>query len=465
MGIVWALVGAGAAGMALGIALLIFALSHRRGKVFGILGGVALILAALILLACYLPVFVVPDVAANSAVFNGPAPVDASATVFYLSPAEEGALGTPHASNDTLIAVAARTGAIRWQRALPGTVSSYVTDGDAAYVATARDRSVSTFMLAAYRASDGALLWQTALAGGLLGANLAADGGRVYVPVAVNEPQPQIEIVALRASDGAQLMSIGTGLSLYASLTLTAAPDAVYLDSGNGVQVYRASDGKPLWQDTQVEPGPRLVLPVVANGVVYLAGAGEVLDGIPTGGLSAVRASDGTTICAASHDLVVHAIALGGNTVYVAAERPGPSTDGQARLVNPETVYAYDATTCAPLWQYATTSSNGAQALIAGNNAVYIGADDGISALRAADGNVLWHRGPAYNGIIGGGWMFAQVQPAVLGSTLFVTAPVLSGGIVRFDGRVHLYAFGGADGSDYWNVPVGHRTTFSWHQV
>lgn len=134
-------------------------------------------------------------------------------------------------------------------------------------------------------------------------------------------------------------------------------------------------------------------------------------------------------------------------------------------LVNPETVYAYDATTCEPLWQYATTSSNGAQALIAGNDAIYICADDGIHALRATDGKLLWHRGPAYTGITGGGWTFAQIQPTALGTTLFVTAPVLSGGILNFNGRVHLYAFGGADGFEYWNVPVGHLTTFSWHQV
>ena len=129
MGIVWSLAGAGVVAIGLGGWLFVRAHRRRQGRVFGVLGGVVLILAAIVLLACYLPVFLLPDVAAETAVFNKAAPVNASDTVFYISPADiYGA--PPTVPIDTLIAIAARTGAIRWQRTLPGTHSQLAVEGD-----------------------------------------------------------------------------------------------------------------------------------------------------------------------------------------------------------------------------------------------------------------------------------------------------------------------------------------------
>ena len=113
MGTLWVWVGVAVACIGLAIVLFVVAVKRHKGRVFSILGGAVLIVAAFILLACYLPVFVVPDVIANSAVLDKPAPVDASATIYYLSPTVE-ATGTPHVTAVPLIAVAARTGAIRW---------------------------------------------------------------------------------------------------------------------------------------------------------------------------------------------------------------------------------------------------------------------------------------------------------------------------------------------------------------
>ncbi|HEV8193583.1 MAG TPA: PQQ-binding-like beta-propeller repeat protein [Ktedonobacterales bacterium] len=119
-------------------------------------------------------------------------------------------------------------------------------------------------------------------------------------------------------------------------------------------------------------------------------------------------------------------IAVAGNRLYVAAGLPGPSVRQQdGTYTNLETVYAYDAATCTLLWRYATASLNSARGLVAGDETVYVNADDGLHALRAADGRGLWHRNAVNTGLRDAGWKFAA-QPGILGDTLFVTSPLLA---------------------------------------
>jgi outer membrane protein assembly factor BamB len=258
----------------------------------------------------------------------------------------------------------------------------------------------------------------------------------------------------LRASDGARLWSNETRLPEYAQSTLIATPDAVYLATQDEVRAYRASDGKSLWTHTNPDY-PRVLPPqvVVGGSTAYLPNVG---------GFAAVRTSDGSTICAANNNLEVHALALAGNTLFIAAQRPGPVSDSHSRVINPEAVHAYDATTCTQLWRYATASNNSARALIAGDDTVYVNADDGIHALRAADGKVLWQRAQVNFPRLAAGWTFAA-QPTVLGDTLFVTSALLygSGSLFSFeaDGLMHIFAIA-PDGSNYWHTPVGHVVTF-----
>lgn len=455
MGTLWAWLGVGVAGIGLDIVLIVVAIKYRRGRAFSILGGVVLMLATIILLACYVPVIVLPDVAADSAVFNGPAPEDASATVFYVSPRD---VQSAQPNNDTLIAVAARTGAIRWRRTLPTYTSVFVSyepttsvaEDGVAYVTT---QAVQGVTVGAYRGTDGALLWQTTISGGTAGAQLVANGDAVYIPIGVLQPHLTQGIVALRASDGTQLWRVETGTS---GGTLIATPTVVYVSGGTSMQAYRASDGKPLWKQAQyLWRSPLQTVAGASAAAAYLLGA--------DGSFTAVRASDGSTICSGAGDnLQIHLLALGKNTLYIAAQRQGDLTDGHGKLTNPETVYAYDATTCAPLWHYATASGNYARGLIAGDNTVYVLADDGIHALRAADGTVLWHRAAANPNSPGADWGFS-VQPALADSTLYVTSVVPLGGIQfsrALRGRLHLYAIG-PDGSDYWQIPVGQANTFA----
>lgn len=448
MNSLWVLLGVAAAAICLDIVLIVVAIRYRRGRAFSILGGVVLMLATVILLACYLPVVALPNVAADSAVFNKPAPVDASATVFYLSPRD---FESTQPTSDLLVAVAARTGAVRWQHALPTYVSRdvayeqprYVATDDIAYVTTQAAEGIT---VGAYRGIDGMLLWQVAMPEGIAGAQFVANGSAVYIPIGVLRPYLTQGIIALRPSDGMQLWRIETGNT---GGSLIATPNGVYVSSGASMQAYRASDGKPLWSHAQYLWRSNL-FPVAGDSAAYLLGAG--------GTFTAVRASDGSTMCSgAGGDLEIHLVALGPNTLYVAAQGPGDIGDAQGKLINPETVYAYDATTCALRWRYATASGNYARGLIAGNDAVYVMADDGIHALRAGDGTVLWHRAAANPNSPGSDWQF-NAQPVMLGSTLFVTSVVAFGGIQfsrDLHGRMHLYAIG-PDGSDYWQTPVGH---------
>jgi outer membrane protein assembly factor BamB len=469
MGALWVIVGVGVASLGVGIWLFARMLTRRRyGQNFGAFGclSLLLLLAGTALLAGYVPLIALPNIAVETAVFNQPAPVDASATVFYLSQAAE-TLSTSRTSTYTytLIGVAARTGAIRWQRALPScqpahaacVLPKYAVADGIAYVAVPTARGIT---VAAYRGTDGALLWQTKVSGSQPVVAIAAGGDTVYVLGFLIQPQtPQQgqslrSISALRASDGVQRWSSETLVDAYSTGALLAAPDAVYLTTPAEVQTYRASDGRSLW-NAQPDPGDIFpMLPVAAGGVIYLPTYGS--------GVSAVRASDGSRICKAGGNLAIHAIALAGSTLYVAAALPGPLTDGHGRFINPETVYAYDATTCMLLRQYAIASASGARALIAGGDTIYVVMDNGgIHAVRTADGKELWHRDEVTESPQYAGWAFAA-QPVMLGDTLFVTSPLLFRSLRLFssDGQIHVFAIA-PDGSDYWHTPVGHVITFS----
>lgn len=448
MGIVWALVGVGAAGLGLGIWLFVRAQHMRRGRVFGVFGGVVLVLAALVLLACYLPVFVLPDVAAESAVFNQPAPVDASANVFFLSSSEVD-YGTPSIPTDTLIAVAARTGRVRWQHALPGTRSQLAVEGDSVYVATLLLPPADTVTVAAYRGADGALLWQLTTASSLQHAVLGATGDVVYFLTGVAAPSSPATIIALRASDGTKLWSAETGTDAKAYVTtLLAAPDAVYLSTRIGVEAHGAANGRRLWTHTQLASNP-----VVAAGVAYLPLSG--------GGFAAVRARDGTVICQADGKFVATFGALDGDSLYLSGLIQG--SPGESHPY-PSAIYAYDAATCAPRWHAAYVASD---LMANGGNVYMIAADSGtVTGVRGADGTVLWRSNAVTSTLSGMGWRFST-QPALLGTTLFATSGIMGGGIHVFGGYgwVHLYAFSGRSGFNYWHEPIGHRTRFSSHLV
>ncbi|HEV8193582.1 MAG TPA: hypothetical protein VGP82_19160 [Ktedonobacterales bacterium] len=160
-------VGVGVASLGVGIWLYVRALTRRRsGRNFGASGCLTLFLllagvALLVGVAAYVPPEAPSNSAAQTAVFHRPAPVDAGATVVYLSQAVETS-STSRASTYTytLIGLAARTGAIRWQRALPNCqpalvdcrLPQYAVDNGIAYVALPATNGAA---VAAYRGADG----------------------------------------------------------------------------------------------------------------------------------------------------------------------------------------------------------------------------------------------------------------------------------------------------------------------
>lgn len=448
MWIVWALVGVGVAAIALGAWLFVRGHRRRKGGALNSAAGVVLILAAIVLLACYLPVFVLPDARADSAVFNQAAPVDASATVFFVSSAEADSDG-PTFPTDTLVAIAARTGAARWQHALPGTRSQIAVAGGIAYTATLLASDTESIRVAAYRGTNGALLWQATTADGLPHAELAAAGDAVYFLTGPSAPSSQATIVALRSADGTQLWSAEIGIDTSTALpTLIATPDTVYLASTPSVQAYDAREGRLLWMHTQVSGHP-----AIGEGVAYLP--------LTRGGFIAVRASDGTVICQAGGNLVTELSALEGDTLYLSGFIQ--SSAGEAPPY-PSAFYAYNAATCTPRWHAGYVASD---LIASGGNVYMIAADSGtVTGVRSSDGKALWHSDAVTSRLSGMGWRFAA-QPTLLGTTLYATSGIMGGGIHVFGGYgwVHLYAFGARSGFNYWHEPIGHRTRFSSHLV
>ena len=468
----WALVSAGVVAFGLGFWLLVRPpMRSRMGNIFRIVGGVSLILVMVISLARAVTLFVPPNAQVDSGTFYRPAPVDERSTIFYLSRAY--ITTAKQQPIDTLIAVAARTGTIRWQRALPRQLPDYAgyiyaVEGDIAYVATSDGSGI---LVEAYRGADNMKLWQTSVPSNFPPEAIVVNTTGVYILDIVERPQMGrfFSIIALRASDGAKLWNIETndstlGQSSVIATRLIAGPDTVYFDtspSANyvgdppGLQAYRASDGKLLWTHVWVV-GQEVFRPVASGDVVYL----------PSGNHSilAVRAHDGSTICETSDNLHVHMIALVGHTLYAAARQPGDLADGQGKINNNEAVYTYNATTCAPLWHTAVRANNSADVLIAGDSTIYVSADGRIYALRTTDGKLLWHRDQVNSDLPAAGWAFVA-QPSTLGATLFVTAAVVQYHIIGgSDGRFHLYAIS-PDGSYYWDTPVGHVTRFYPHWV
>ena len=190
----------------------------------------------------------------------------------------------------------------------------------------------------ALRSSNGSLLWRHKIDPGAGTAPLV-DSGIVYITASRSDVGPG-SVYALRASDGVQLWRYSTINAVSNLLVANGIAYVTFYDviSQNGSLVaLRANDGTQLWHDTS--KGSSYTSPVVDNNVVYVS-ANE--DNGPSGGNAGVHA----------------------------------------------TVYALRASDGTQLWHSTTTTF--ASVPLVSNGIAYLVSDQGLSALQASNGQLLW---------------------------------------------------------------------------
>src|SRR6266702_2911039 len=182
----------------------------------------------------------------------------------------------------------------------------------------------------ALRSGNGSLLWRHKINPGA-GAAPLVDSGTVYITAGMSDVGPGY-LYALRASDGVQL-----------------------------------------WRYSTINAVSNLV---VANGVAYVTSNDVVSQ---NGSLGALRASDGTQLW---HDTTrgssYNSLVVDNRVVYTSA-----SGDN-----GPGTVYALRASDGIQLWHYQTTTFTSVPMVV--NGIAYLFSDQGLSALQASNGRLLW---------------------------------------------------------------------------
>ncbi|MEV4625347.1 PQQ-binding-like beta-propeller repeat protein [Micromonospora sp. NPDC049523] len=231
------------------------------------------------------------------------------------------------------------TGASRWSRTLPGTGSTPLLQGGAAYVVD------DTGGFGAYRIQDGQHLWSAQLAN--------FDGQRTST-------------AAAPSSDGS----------------------TVFVAGEFGLSAIDPIARRLLW--TQGDDDLSFTTPAVFGGCVYVVSNGGVVElsgfrtsDYQTGFVSAVRADNGRELW--SRELSAEA------TVSSVAVSSGLVVLGDDRGV----VHAFDTTNGRPRWTYTTGGAVWSAPSVAGNT-VFVGSKDGhLYALDIGTGRLRWRYGAA----------------------------------------------------------------------
>jgi outer membrane protein assembly factor BamB len=287
-------------------------------------------------------------------------------------------------NQDTIVGLDAGTGHLLWQRteatSIPGLLGAA---GGVVYTAEVTNPTPSgRSTLVALHAGTGTILWQLALQ-----PNEGSPGG---LPAQIND------ILYVETSGGAlyAVQSVSGAVLWHVPVSQANGPPpqvlppvpispvlssgVLYAASPNGIAAYRTTDGTVVWHYQNRVIGPFLPHPVLVSGVIYVNGGN---------GPVALRASDGTV--------------LWQSPAQVDPIHPLLVTDGVV-VGNGRTVFGLRASDGSQLWQSTFSPEGlghagpGGQPLAIGTSSsggvIYIGSDDGVvHALRASDGNQLWH--------------------------------------------------------------------------
>ncbi|MGZ6390262.1 MAG: outer membrane protein assembly factor BamB family protein [Ktedonobacterales bacterium] len=292
---------------------------------------------------------------------RGPSPTPASSLTIYAGlNADE--------RNSALIALRGDNGGLRWRMPLDavGGTSMGATLGDGIIYSASRD----VFAVAAF---DGALLWNTTLAG-LAGEPLTMAGDVLLVPrlgYTQGDEHVDARLDAVEARTGEVVWR-----SMDVVGQVVAGNGAVYGRSTDGQKLValRALDGVVLWR--------------VSLGVSTFAVAGEMIYATTrTGDVVELHASDGS-IRWKVHlaDRTCSSVVVSDDVVYACL---GDVIGNQGNTTS-NALVALRADDGTQLWRVQLGESEpGTPTVVSG--VLYASDGDGLSARRASDGTLLWH--------------------------------------------------------------------------
>jgi outer membrane protein assembly factor BamB len=266
-------------------------------------------------------------------------------------------------TSDTLVALTARTGAIRWSKVFAGDLVIIRARGPMDVIVEESKVGSSECDIVALRASDGATLWRRALEGAIGGGSQALRQTILPLDATGAAPSP-----------------------LY---VLTAQVSPPVLLPIMRFTALRASDGDVLWQDTSPASMPsRYSNPVVTPSAILFESSLFQQDGV------------------AGHMELVAVDATTGQPSWVATIQQGPNATESDVVADKSAAYVamYDAANQAQqiealrltdgklLWRVAVDPTNGMLGLT-GSGGVMVGTQTALIALDVASGKTIWTLG------------------------------------------------------------------------
>lgn len=333
------------------------------------------------------------------------------------------------ATSDTLVALTARTGAIRWSKVFAGDLVIIRARGPMDVIVEVSKVGSSECDIVALRASDGATLWRRSLEGSIGGGS-----------------QTLLQTILPLDTTGA------ASSPLY---VLTAQVSPPVLLQIMRFMALRASDGAVLWQDTSPDSMPsRYSNPVITPSVVLFESSLFQQDGIAGDmELVAVNAATGQPIWDAQIHQGPNAIesdfVADKNAAYVATY----DTAKQAQQIE-----ALRLTDGKLLWRVASDPTDGILGLTS-TGGVMAGTQTALIALDVASGKTLWTLGQTSD-IPGVAVRVDGNAPVVNANMLYFTA--FTG--TAFPQQPMLYAVDTTTGATRWmsHIPPDANVTLHW---
>lgn len=263
------------------------------------------------------------------------------------------------ASNGSIYALRPSDGSLLWQKQVHHQFPSPpVVSNELLYVCT--DDAVS-----ALRVTDGSQQWQRSVED-QTSIRPVIIGDRVFIR------SKDGSVSALNAQEGSLLWRVPGNDMQHASLVAT--PDVVYLTAiGEALSALRASDGSLLWR--QPMRYSSLHDPIIVQDTLYLHADRSI---------QARRRSDGSLLWSLRGDRNISLALAATKGLLITVE--GRKTDGE--------VLALRTADSSFVWRWRNTINQGGVTVpVVANETVYVGvgATDGLRALSANDGSVLWH--------------------------------------------------------------------------
>ena len=398
----WAMVAA-----ILMIALLIALAIRARRRLWRILLGLS---AALVLISSCAGIGVASLNArrAYEPPVNAPAPVPDSLSLVFMQEIPATASVYP---TQTIVALNARTGAIRWRRPTDYLQGQLTHDEHTVYLATGQD-------VLALRGSDGKELWRTSLsepagAGSQQPLQLSlppvVSNGIVFVFLSpVESLSGNGALFALRADSGVQIWSVllsGIEDDLRVR-QMSVGGGMVFVNSPEGyISAFRGDDGALAWRRSIVSTMNALDPPrtlVFGDSELFLANQHSIL---------ALHARYGSLVWSRQlpGQWIDGPLSIGVSSIYYQTFEIG-STGGERDYLN-----SLSAQTGDLHWRSPDRNASGAIAVEAGG-LVYFASDRYLDALRESDGRHAWRHSSNIN--VGFGDM------AIANNVLFVRSAI-----------------------------------------